>query len=314
MDRLWPGERPRATLASRIRPPILLAMMLQRLLSRVPLRGWRGFFPQVTVVRLAGVIGPLGPWRSGLSMAGLAGALERAFEVRPLAAVALAINSPGGSATQSALIAGRIRQLADEKGVPVLAFVEDVAASGGYWLASAADEIFASETSVVGSIGVIAASFGFHDLIKRLGVQRRLYTAGERKAMLDPFLVEKPEDVERLKSLQRDVHEAFKAQVRARRAGKLKAPEETLFNGEFWTGRRALELGLIDGLGELRGTLRGRFGAKVRLRVIGRERGWLRRRLGIDLPRVETLGPPAGWAADVLAAVETRALWARYGL
>jgi signal peptide peptidase SppA len=289
-------------------------MMSQHLLARLPLRVWRSFAPQVAVVRLAGVIGPLGPWRSGLSLAGLADSLERAFQMRPLAAVALAVNSPGGSATQSALIAGRIRQLAGEKGVPVLAFVEDVAASGGYWLATAADEIFASETSIVGSIGVIAAGFGFHELIKRLGVQRRLYTAGERKAMLDPFLVEDPGDIERLKSLQREVHEVFKAQVRSRRAAKFKAPEDSLFNGEFWTGRRALELGIIEGLGDLRGTLRGRFGEKVRLRVIGRERGWLRRRLGLGPSTAEPAALPADWAAELLAAVEMRVLWARYGL
>ncbi len=289
-------------------------MTFPTLLGRVPLRVWRSFAPQVAVVRLVGVIGPLGPWRSGLSLAGVAGVLERAFHMRPLAAVALAVNSPGGSAAQSALIAGRIRQLATEKGVPVLAFVEDVAASGGYWLASAADEIFAVETSIVGSIGVIAASFGFHELLKRLGIQRRLYTAGERKAMLDPFLVEDPGDVERLKSLQREVHEAFKAAVRARRASKLKAPEETLFNGEFWTGRRALELGLVDGIGELRGTLRERFGEKVRLRVVGRERGWLRRRFGLSLSPAEPAALPGDWAVDILAAVEMRTLWARYGL
>ena len=289
-------------------------MMLQNLFGRVPLRVWRSFAPQVAVVRLVGVIGPLVPWRSGLSLGGLAGVLERAFQMKPLAAVALVVNSPGGSASQSALIAGRIRQLATEKGVPVLAFIEDVAASGGYWIASAADEIFAVETSIVGSIGVIAAGFGFHELIKRLGIQRRLYTAGERKAMLDPFLVEDPGDIERLKSLQHEVHEVFKAAVRSRRASKLKAPEETLFSGEFWTGRRALELGLVDGIGELRGTLRERFGDKVRLRLIGRERGWLRRRIGLGLPQAETAGSPTDWAAEILAAAEGRSIWARYGL
>src|SRR5208282_2783942 len=188
-------------------------------------------------------------------------------------AVALALNSPGGAATQSALIAARVRQLAEEKGVPVIAFVEDVAASGGYWLAAAADEIYASETSIVGSIGVISAGFGFHELIARLGIRRRLYTAGERKSLLDPFLEENPADVERLKALQGEVHEAFKAHVRARRGSKLKASEEVLFNGEFWTGKRALELGLVDGIGELRETLRRRFGDKVRLRPVGGERG-----------------------------------------
>src|SRR5208282_6166386 len=176
------------------------AMMLSRWLDRLPLGALRTPAPQVAVVRLAGVIGPLGPLRGGLSIASLAAPLERAFRMKPLAAVALALNSPGGAATQSALIAARVRQLAEEKGVPVIAFVEDVAASGGYWLAAAADEIYASETSIVGSIGVISAGFGFHELIARLGIRRRLYTAGERKAMLDPFLEENPADVERLKA------------------------------------------------------------------------------------------------------------------
>jgi len=289
-------------------------MMLSRWLDRLPLGALRTPAPQVAVVRLAGVIGPLGPLRGGLSIASLAAPLERAFRMKPLAAVALALNSPGGAATQSALIAARVRQLAEEKGVPVIAFVEDVAASGGYWLAAAADEIYASETSIVGSIGVISAGFGFHELIARLGIRRRLYTAGERKAMLDPFLEENPADVERLKALQREVHEAFKAYVRARRGAKLKLPEDELFSGEFWTGKRALELGLVDGIGDLRGTLRRRFGDKVRLRPVGAERGWLRRRLGLAADAAGAAAAPAEWAAELLSALEARALWARFGL
>ena len=285
-------------------------MMFTDWLDRLPLGAVRAPRPQVAVVRLAGVIGPMGPWRGGLSIASLAAPLERAFALKPLAAVALVLNSPGGAATQSALIATRIRALAQEKGVPVMAFVEDVAASGGYWLAAAADEIYASETSIVGSIGVISASFGFHELLARLGIRRRLYTAGERKSLLDPFLEENPADVERLKALQAEVHEAFKAHVRARRASKLKASEEVLFNGEFWTGKRALELGLVDGIGELRETLRRRFGEKVRLRAIGGERPWLRRRLGF----AAGLSPPAEWAPELIAALEARALWSRFGL
>jgi signal peptide peptidase SppA len=292
---------------------MLGAMNLSTLLDRLPLGTLRTPAPQVAVVPLAGVIGPLGVLRSGLSIASLASTLERAFAMRPLAAVALAINSPGGAATQSALIAGRIRQLAEEKKVPVFAFIEDVGASGGYWLATAADEIYAMDSSIVGSIGVVAAGFGFHELIGRLGVRRRLYTAGARKAMLDPFLAEDPDDVDRLKALQREVHEAFKAQVRGRRGGKLKAPEDQLFSGEFWTGTRALELGLVDGLGELRGTLRRRFGEKVRLRLVGGERGWLRRRLRLAVPDAMEAWP-AEWAPQLLSALETRALWSRYGL
>jgi signal peptide peptidase SppA len=288
--------------------------MVRNWLDRFPFSLFRPALPQVAVVRLFGVIGPLGPWRGGLSIATLAGIFEQAFRTKPLSAVALVLNSPGGAPTQSALIAARVRQLAEEKKVPVLAFVEDVAASGGYWLATAADEIFANETSIVGSIGVISSGFGFHEMIERLGIRRRLYTAGERKSMLDPFRPEDPADVVRLKSLQQELHEAFKAHVRARRGSRLKAPEAELFNGEFWSGRRALELGLIDGLGELRATLRARYGEKVRLRLIGGERGWLRRRLRL----AADVTAPGAWAADVapelLASLEARALWARYGL
>jgi len=285
--------------------------MLPQWLDRLPLGRLRPPRPQVAVLRLAGVIAAMGAWRGGLNIASLAAPIERAFALKPLAAVALAINSPGGAPTQSALIATRIRSLAEEKGVPVIAFVEDLAASGGYWLAAAADEIYASETSIVGSIGVISASFDFHEMIARLGIRRRLYTAGERKSLLDPFLEENPADVARLKAVQGELHEAFKAHVRARRAGKLKAGEEVLFSGEFWTGKRALELGLVDGLGDLRGTLRQRFGEKVRLRPIGGGRGWLRLRLGRSL---ESFPAQDGWAPELLAALEARSLWARFGL
>ncbi len=262
--------------------------------------------PIVAVVRLTGVIGPLGPWRGGLSLAGLAPALERAFSLGGIKAVALAVNSPGGSAVQSSLIAKRIRALAAEKKLPVFAFAEDVAASGGYWLATAGDEIFADESSIIGSIGVISAGFGFQELLQRLGVERRIHTAGARKSMLDPFRPENAEDIARLEALQRDIHDGFKAQVRNSRGAHLKGDDDMLFSGEFWTGRRALELGLIDGIGDLRSVMRARFGEKVRFRVVGAPAGWLRRRLG--------LGAPEEWARDLLAAAEERALWARFGL
>ena len=265
--------------------------------------------PVVPVIRLSGMISA-GGLRAGLNLAALAGAIERAFAVPDRPAVALAINSPGGSPVQSALIAGRIRQLADEKGVPVLAFCEDVAASGGYWLACAADEIWADASSIVGSIGVVSAGFGFHELIGRWGIERRVHTAGERKALLDPFRPEDPEDVARLKRIQVEIHEQFKAHVRARRGGRLKEGEADLFAGDIWTGARALELGLVDGIGDLRSVLRGRFGEKVRLRAVSTERRWL--------PRMLRLGASADWVADagagLLAAAEERALWARYGL
>jgi signal peptide peptidase SppA len=226
--------------------------------------------------------------------------------VRGAKAVALIINSPGGSPVQSALIAQRIRLLAAEKNLPVLAFVEDVAASGGYWLACAADEIIVDPASIVGSIGVISAGFGFQDLLARAGIERRVHTSGERKAMLDAFRAEQPDDVDRLKRLQAEIHDGFKDWVRARRAGRLKGDEASLFSGEFWTGTRGLELGLVDGLGELRATLQARYGAKVRLPLIAQRRGLLQRfRLGAG---IDQLGPAT------LAAIEERQHWQRFGL
>ncbi len=278
----------------------------------------------MSVIRLAGVIGVGGAGRGGLTMHRLAPLIERAFAPSRLAAVALVINSPGGSPVQSALIAGRIRALADEKKVPVFAFVEDVAASGGYWLACAADEIYADENSIVGSIGVISAGFGFQDLIARHGIERRVHTAGNRKVLLDPFQPEQPEDLDRLKAIQTEIHESFKDLVRRRRGSRLKADaegsEHHLFSGEFWTGRQGLALGLVDGLDDLRARMRARFGKTVRLRAVVESRGWLHLTLGGAAIRT---GPsPAtdvgGWAAagvaGVLAALEERLWWARLGL
>jgi signal peptide peptidase SppA len=284
-------------------------MAVQDLLAKLPIRRFRNPPPVVTVLPLAGVIGKMGPLRAGLTLAGLAAQVEAAFKPRQLSAVALAINSPGGSAVQSSLIAGRIRALADEKKVPVVAFVEDVAASGGYWLACAADEIFVDASSVVGSIGVIAAGFGFDEWIKEHKVSRRVQTAGERKAILDPFKPEQAEDVAKLDAVLKELHENFKNYVRMRRGERLKGEENSLFNGEFWTGRAAIDLGLVDGLGDLRGVMRERFGEKVKLRRVGARGGWLKRKLG--------LGPvtdPAAWADAAIGAIEERALWQRYGL
>lgn len=265
----------------------------------------------VSVVRLSGVIGSLGPLRAGLTGQGLNPLLERAFAPKNLSAVALVINSPGGSPVQSSLIHARIRALADERQIPVLAFTEDVAASGGYWLACAGDEIYADANSIVGSIGVISASFGFADAIDKLGIERRLYTAGERKSMLDSFQPTREDDVARLKLLQSDIHESFKALVRSRRGRRLKRDEAELFSGEAWTGTRALELGLIDGIGELRQVLRSRFGEDVRIRRVSRERGFLRRRIGIGEGVERAL---ADWPGGLLAAIEERAFWSRFGL
>ncbi len=233
--------------------------------------------------------------------------------MRNTRAVALVINSPGGSPVQSHLIYRRIRQLADERRRPVIAFAEDVAASGGYMLACAADEIICDGSSLVGSIGVVGSSFGFSKLLEKLGIERRLYASGEHKAMLDPFLPEKPEDVERLKSVQRELHESFIDLVKRSRGARLKGPEKTLFSGEYWTGRRAVELGLADGLGDLRSNLRARFGEDVATPLVSAGRGWFRRLQ----PAVESFDPlvlRAGLAEELISALEARALWARYGL
>jgi signal peptide peptidase SppA len=259
----------------------------------------------IAVMRLQGPIGMGG--RRGLSMERLAGPLERMFKTKGLAAVALVINSPGGSPAQSALIGARIRALAEQEKLPVYAYVEDVAASGGYWIAAAADEIIADANSIVGSIGVISAGFGFQEMIGKLGIERRLHTSGARKSLLDPFGPEKAEDLARLKSIQAELHENFKAWVRARRATKLKADDATLFEGEFWTGTKALDLGLIDAIGDARADLRKRFGDKVRYRGFAVQGGgFLRRLLG--------LSAQADYAGDALDAIEARAAFARFGL
>jgi serine protease SohB len=235
--------------------------------------------------------------------------------MRNIRAVALAINSPGGAAVQSHLIFQRIRGLADEKKLPVIAFVEDVAASGGYMIACAANEIIADVSSIVGSIGVVGGSFGFDKLIEKIGVERRLYTSGENKAMLDPFLPEKPGDVERLKSIQHEIHESFIALVKARRGGKLGSRETALFSGEYWTGQRGRELGLVDAIGDLRSVLRERFGDKVQTPLIAERRSLLGRRLpGVGSGDLGLLAGGPSLAEDLVSTLEARALWSRYGL
>ena len=280
-------------------------MNLRRL---IPIQRYRDPAPVVAVLRLGGIIGRIGPLRGGLELASLEPLIERAFSLRGLAAVSLAINSPGGSAVQSALIYRRIRALAEKKEVTVFAFAEDVAASGGYWLALAGDEIYADASSVIGSIGVLFRSFGFAEAIARLGIERRVHVAGERKSALDSFSPEDPGDVALLKDLQADVHAAFKDTVRERRGDKLKGAEDDLFSGAFWSGKRAVELGLVDGLGDLRTVMGERFGENVRFKTIRPRRHWLRRRLGIGAP------DPAAIGAGVIAAAEEHMLWSRYGL
>ncbi|AYG61307.1 S49 family peptidase [Rhizobium jaguaris] len=267
----------------------------------------------VPVVRLSGVIASGGgPLRQSLNLAGVALALERAFSVKAAPAVAIVVNSPGGSPVQSRMIYNRIRDLAREKEKKVLVFVEDVAASGGYMIALAGDEIIADASSIVGSIGVVSGGFGFPELLKKLGVERRVYTAGENKVILDPFQPEKEKDIEYLKSLQLEIHKVFIDMVRERRAGKL-AADEDVFSGLFWTGGRGLELGLIDGLGDMRQELRKRFGDKVKLELVTTPRSLFGRRApGISLSSMDSIG--AGLASGLAEVAEEKALWGRYGL
>jgi signal peptide peptidase SppA len=237
--------------------------------------------PQVPLVRLGGMIAAdSGGFRRGLNLETVAPLLQQAFDMPRAKAVALAINSPGGSPVQSSLIAARIRALATEKSLPVLAFVEDVAASGGYWLATAADEIFADEASVIGSIGVISAGFGFTEAMAKLGVERRVHTAGENKGILDPFQPERAEDVARLDGLLQELHDVFRAQVESRRGSKLAKDDADLFSGAFWTAGGALQRGLIDGIGHFRPILRQRFGDKVEIVPIRTKQPLFRRLTG----------------------------------
>jgi signal peptide peptidase SppA len=289
----------------------MLASIPRRLRFLLPKR-FRAHRPVVPVVRLSGVIGAAFPLRSGLSLSSCAGSLERAFGMKGIRAVAIAVNSPGGSAVQSHLIFRRIRSLAEERKVPVFMFAEDAAASGGYMIACAGDEIFADPSSIVGSIGVVSAGFGLDRLIERFGIERRVHTVGARKAMLDPFRPESPEDVERLKAIQARVHETFVSLVRERRGERLRGETSDLFSGNVWSGTEAVELGLIDGIADLRSAMRERFGEKVQLRVVAARTSLLARLVGRGepIPQVRSLVDPT----EVIAVLEERSAWARYGL
>ena len=267
----------------------------------------------VPVLRFNGPIGMVTPLRPGLTLAAYAGAIEKAFSLSKLPAVAVVVNSPGGSPVQSNLLFKRIRQLAEEKEKRVYVFCEDVAASGGYFLAIAGDEIYADPSSIIGSIGVVSRSFGFVDMIEKLGIERRVYTAGTNKNQLDPFLPESADDVARLKAIQQDVHDVFIGLVKERRLGKLKAADAELFSGAFWSATKAAELGLIDGITDLRSKMLQIFGDKVRLRVVPADRPGL-------LGRLRRFGSTGfdehglAFADDLVSAVEARTLWSRFGL
>jgi signal peptide peptidase SppA len=265
----------------------------------------KGRAPRISVVRLQGSIAASSRVSGTLSDTSLAYVLERAFNRGRPAAVAIAVNSPGGSAAQSSLIGARIRRLAEDKGIPVHAFVEDVAASGGYWLACAADHIWVDRTSIVGSIGVIFAGFGFPSALAKLGVERRVITAGKSKSLADPFLPEKPEDVARLRALQAPIHAAFIDHVKSRRGAKLKEGAD-LFNADVWVGQEAVDLGLADGIAHLVPKMKELYGEKARFRAFLPRRSRLERFSGISLGRAAVAG--------ALEEIEDRALWSRWGL
>lgn len=261
--------------------------------------------PKVAVLRLSGVIGSAGMMKKGLSLEDLNDDIEEAFEVSGLKAVALQINSPGGSPVQSELIYKRIRALSEEKKIPVYSFVEDVAASGGYWLACAGDEIYASDSSIVGSIGVISSGFGFVEAIKKMGIERRVYTQGENKSVLDPFKEENPKDIEILLNLQKDVHEAFKNLVRSRREGKIeKSKEKRLFSGEFWNGVQGKELGLVDEIGDMYSVIQKKYGKKVTFIKISKPKSWIQRKL---------TGTSADIADGIANSIAEKMAWGRFG-
>jgi signal peptide peptidase SppA len=287
-----------------------LASFLRQILPKP----WRPGRALVPVVNLSGIIGVSTPLRPGLMLSGVAPLLDKAFGMRGAKAVALVINSPGGSAVQSHLIFNRVRQLSAEKKLPVFAFVEDVAASGGYMIACAADEIVADISSIVGSIGVVGASFGFVEAMKKLGVERRVYTAGENKVMLDPFQPENPEHVERLKALQAEIHSNFIGLVRTSRGARLTGPEKTLFSGEYWLAGPALQFGLIDRIGDVRTVMREKFGEDVQLPVIAGGRKLLSRLVpGMKLAGFAAGNVDIGMADEIVSTMEARAIWARFG-
>ena len=277
--------------------------------SKIPLRYFRDPDPVVSVLRLSGVIGQVGPARSGLTLESLEKSIEKVFSNKRTKTVALIINSPGGSPVQSALIARRIRELSIEKSMPVMAFTEDVAASGGYWLACAADEIYADQNSIIGSIGVISSGFGFVDAIARLGIERRVYSVGKQKGMLDPFLPETPEEIKKLKAIQVDIHKNFKEMVLERRGAKLTTKDtEKLFEGDIWTGSEAVDLGLVDGVSDLRQKMREVHGDRVKFRNFSVKSNPIKRILSSRDERARHQ------ALSTLSAIQEWAAWNRFGM
>lgn len=253
----------------------------EQLLSMLPF-GVGGAKPVVAVFRLEGVIGKVNAMKSGLTLSALNKLIENMFKIDRLEAICLSINSPGGSPVQAELIASRIMRFAKEKEIPVYSFVEDVAASGGYWLACAGDKIYVSESSIIGSIGVISSGFGFHEAISKLGIERRVYTQGKAKSVLDPFQPAKDSDVKLIKKIQKEIHEHFINTVKTRRAGCLTQSDDILFSGEFWTGQRAVDYGLVDGINDLYSFIQDKFGDNVKVEHIEHKQTWIKKKLGIN--------------------------------
>ena len=270
--------------------------------------------PTIAVLRLQGVIGALGGISRGLSLQTVEQRLDAAFKVRNLQAVAVAVNSPGGAPVQSDLIANRLRVLADEHKIPIFTVIEDVGASGGYWLACAGDEIYARSNSIVGSIGVVSGGFGLTEIMKKVGIERRVYTSGEKKAMNDPFQPEKPAEVKHLKALQKNIHDDFISMVKSRRGRKLKSTDRILFSGAYWTGRQAVQLGLIDAIGDLRSIMLEKFSEKARFKVFGENRSWLQRRFQVGYMPGSGTGRGNSLGEDLVSSIEERLWWSRFGL
>ena len=262
----------------------------------------------IAVVNLSGIIGKGGKMEQGINIENVEPLLEKAFDTKKLKAVAININSPGGSPVQSELIYQRIKELSVENKIPVFTFAQDVAASGGYFILCAGDEMFAHSASIVGSIGVISAGFGFEELIKKIGVERRIYAEGKNKAVLDPFSPENPESIQILKSAQKDVYESFKNLVRERRKDQLKKSDEELFNGAFWSGKTAVDIGLVDAVSDMRSTMKTKFGDKIKfINIEPKKKGFIKELLSSKFGRLNL-------ASDLIDKIEERGIWSKFGL
>ncbi len=280
---------------------------IRQLLAQIPLPLFQNPSPVVAILPLEGVIGSGSRFSAALNLAGIEEKISQAFDVYNVKAVALAVNSPGGSPVQSELIMRRIQKLSQEKKIPVYAFAEDVAASGGYLISLAAEEIYAHEASIVGSIGVISAGFGFSKAIEKIGVERRVYAAGDNKSILDPFQAEKDKDIKLLKEMQKEIHEFFKNLVKESRGDKLKGTQKVMFSGQFWAGKEAVKLGLVDGIGDIHTVMKEKLGDKTKFKRIKEEKGLIKTMLGMSVSKPKI-------SEEILATLENRSLWSRFGL